>query len=66
MIDNSPSVQRTMPTSVWVKKQIVTKVEATSQKDQDKVIHDIYETTVYDYNGKKQAVTKSSTIDYLV
>jgi len=55
-----------MPTSVWVEKQIVTKVEATSQKDQDKVIHDIYETTVYDYNGKKQAVTKSSTIDYLV
>ena len=65
MIGNDPTIHRTSPTSVWVERQVVTKVMA-AQEGRHKVVQDVYQTTVYDSSGHKQSVTKSSTVDFLV
>ena len=62
---NDPTIHRTSPTSVWVERQVVTKV-IFAQEERHKVVQDVYQTTVYDSSGHKQSVTKSSTVDFLV
>jgi len=66
MIGNDSTIHRTLPTAVWVERQVVTKVMPAAQEGQHKVVQDVYQTTVYDSNGHKQSVTKSSTVDFLI